>query len=263
MEDALLHVMEKAALQAGRGLKRDLGEILHLQQSPKGLEEFVRATDKRAKEKICENLLEARPSFGFLTEEDGGEGEIKGSDPHHRWILDPLSGGVNFLHGFPFFAISLALEHRGELLAGLVYNPATDEMFRAMRGRGAFCNAKRIRVSSHTTLKESLIATGALAEAHKDSYDRLTEETHGRIRHTGSAALNLAYIAAGIFDGFIGESLQRRDLAAGIVLLREAGGLACDMRGKNDMLSTGDIIAANSNLLVPLQKIFSQSAASP
>ncbi len=252
MEDSLIRVMRDAAFQAGRALKRDLGELEHLQRHPKGVGDFVSAADIRS-ERILRQLLErARPGFGFLTEESG---EIRGEDPHHRWIVDPLDGTANFLHGFPFFAISLALEHRGLLVAGVVYNPAMDEMFSAQRGRGAFLNDRRIRASGARDWPEILIALGPWRSARRGLYESLARRGLGRGRRTGSAALNLAYVAAGRFDACCADRLSPWDMAAGIVLVREAGGMASDMAGGEKMLEKGEIVAAGEALHSPLQEL--------
>jgi len=261
-QSALLNVMTHAAQKAARGLVRDFGEIENLQVSKKGTADFVSTADKKSEKILVYELTKARPNFGFLLEEGG---EIEGCDTSKRWIIDPLDGTTNFLHGLPHFAISIALERDGEPFAGVVYEPVTDQMFTAERGQGAHLNKHRIRVSARADLTESLFATG-MPFAGRDGHEQFLQqleavmvETAG-VRRFGSAALDLAYVAAGRFDGFWETGLQPWDIAAGIVLVREAGGFVTDMDGKNDMLKSGNIIAANDQLHGTLSKILAKSA---
>ena len=230
---AILNVMVGAATKAARGLKRDFGEVENLQVSRKGPADFVSAADRRAEEIIRAELEKARPGYGFLMEESG---ETRGGDPQHRWIVDPLDGTTNFLHGIPLFAISIALERQGKLSAGLVYNPISDELFTAERGGGAFLNDRRLRVAARSHLADAVIATGMPFMGRGDQAVYLKElaalmpDVAG-IRRFGAAALDLAWVAAGRFDGFWERGLSPWDVAAGLLILREAGGFATDLDG--------------------------------
>ena len=247
LHSALLNVMVKAARLAGRTLKRDFGEVEHLQVSLKGPANFVTAADRKAEEILREELAKARPGYGFVGEETGRH---DGSDATHLWIVDPLDGTTNFLHGIPQFAISVALERDGAIVAGLIYNPATDEMFLAERGKGAFLNDKRLRVAGRRRLADSVISCGLPhlgrgdLELNRREMAAVQEKVAG-LRRFGSAALDLAFIAAGRFDGYWERGLSPWDMAAGILLVREAGGYVTDLQGKDTMLTTGDIIAGN------------------
>ena len=247
LHSALLNVMVKAARLAGRTLKRDFGEVEHLQVSLKGPANFVTAADRKAEEILRAELAKARPGYGFVGEETGRH---DGSDATHLWIVDPLDGTTNFLHGIPQFAISVALEREGAIVAGLIYNPATDEMFLAERGKGAFLNDKRLRVAGRRRLADSVISCGLphLGRGDLDLNRRemaAVQEKVAGLRRFGSAALDLAFIAAGRFDGYWERGLSPWDMAAGILLVREAGGYVTDLQGKDTMLTTGDIIAGN------------------
>jgi myo-inositol-1(or 4)-monophosphatase len=250
-----INVMEAAARKAARGLVRDFGEVEQLQVSKKGPADFVSAADLRAERILRTELQKARPRFGFVLEE---QGEIKGVDEHNRWIIDPLDGTTNFLHGIPHFAISIAQERDGEVIAGVIYEPVRDEMFWAEKGAGAYLNDRRLRVSARADLAESLIATGlpfkgrATHPRYLDTLKAVMERVAG-IRRFGSAALDLAYVAAGRYDGFWEYGLSRWDIAAGVLLVREAGGFVADLEGGDaDVLATGNVLAANSQLLAPL-----------
>jgi myo-inositol-1(or 4)-monophosphatase len=256
---ALLNVMIKAARQAARTLKRDFGEVENLQVSLKGPGNFVTAADRKAEETLRDELAKARPGYSFLGEEGGAH---EGADATHRWIVDPLDGTTNFLHGIPQFAISIALERDGTIVAGLIYNPANDELFTAERGTGAFLNDKRIRVAGRKRLDDALVACGLphLGRGDLDLAGRETKAVQARVagmRRFGSAALDLAWIAAGRFDGYWERGLAPWDMAAGILLVREAGGFVTDLDGSDAMFSKGDIIAGNETmhreLLVLLQ----------
>ena len=244
---AILNVMTAAAQKAARGLVRDFGEIENLQVSKKGPADFVSNADKKAEKTLVYELSKARPNFGFLLEEGG---EIEGSDTSNRWIIDPLDGTSNFLHGLPHFSISIALERDGDPFAGVIYEPVTDQMFAAENGKGAYLNNRRLRVSARTKLEESLLAIG-IPFAGKDDHDRFLTQlkevmaVSAGVRRFGSAALDLAYVAAGRFEGFWEIGLQPWDIAAGIVLVREAGGFVTDVAGGNGMMESGEIIAAN------------------
>ncbi len=258
---ALLNVMTAAAQKAARGLIRDFGEIENLQVSKKGPGDFVSAADRKAEETLVAELTKARPGYGFLLEEGGA---IEGSDTSNRWIIDPLDGTTNLLHGIPHFSISIALERDGELNAGVIYEPVWDQMFIAEKGQGAYLNDRRLRVSARRVLEESLFATG-IPFAGKDEYDRFLKQlkaimaVSSGVRRFGSAALDLAYVAAGRYEGFWEFGLQPWDIAAGIVLVREAGGFVTDLSGGKGMMESGEILAANDQLHGTMQKILSSA----
>jgi myo-inositol-1(or 4)-monophosphatase len=259
---ALLNVMTAAATKAARGLVRDFGEIENLQVSKKGPADFVTTADKKAEEVLVAGLTKARPRFGFLLEEGG---KIEGADTSNRWIIDPLDGTTNFLHGIPHFSISIALERDGEPVAGVIYEPITDQMFWAEKGQGAYLNGRRIRVSARRRLEESLFATGN-PFAGKQDHDRFLSQlkavmaVSAGVRRFGSAALDLAYVAAGRYEGFWEFGLHPWDIAAGIVLVREAGGFVTDIGG-GGMMESGEILAANDSLHGPLLKILAGRSA--
>jgi myo-inositol-1(or 4)-monophosphatase len=247
----LLTVMIDVAGRAGRKLNRDFRDVEHLQFSKKGPADFVSVADHKSEEIIYDRLMEARPGYGFLMEE---RGIVEGTDKSHRWIVDPLDGTLNYLHGMPHFAVSIALEREGELVAGVVYNPATDEMFHAEKGRGAWLADRRLRVSGRQHLDESVIATG-MPWVGKTGHAKYLKELHQIMPHTagirrmGSAALDLAWVAAARFDGFWERGLKFWDIAAGMVLVREAGGFIGEIDGGNDVLTTGSIAAGNETML--------------
>jgi myo-inositol-1(or 4)-monophosphatase len=247
---ALVTVMIAAARKAGRALARDFGEVENLQVSRKGPADFVTAADLKAEKTLHEDLAKARPGYGFLMEERGA---VVGSDKTHRWIVDPLDGTLNFLHGLPHFAISIALEREGALVAGVVYDVIKDELFWAEKGAGAYLNDRRLRVAARTELNDAVIATG-LPFRGKPGHDkaladlgRVMAATAG-VRRFGSAALDLAYVAAGRVDGFWERGLSPWDFAAGAVLVREAGGFAREVDG-GDFMQTGAVIAGNERML--------------
>jgi len=249
-QSALLKVMSDAVRKAARGLNRDFGEVTELQVSKKGAADFVSAADLRAEETLFEELMRVRPGYSFLGEE---RGEIPGTDKTHRWIVDPLDGTTNFLHGIPHFAINVALERDGLIVAAVTYNPATHDFFWAERGRGAFFNDKRLRVSARTRMDEAVFATGIPFLGH-GQHGRFLKELHqisqrvAGVRRFGAAALDLAWVAAGRFDGFWERDLGAWDLAAGLLLVSEAGGMVSDADGGETMLTGGSICAANSTL---------------
>ncbi len=246
----LMNVMTKAARKAGRSLIRDFNEVEQLQVSVKGPADFVSKADKQAEKIIFEELKHARPGYSFLMEEAG---IVEGKDKTHRWIIDPLDGTTNFLHGIPIFAISIALERDGELVAGLVFNPAMDELFVAEKGKGAFMNDRRLRVAGRQVLDDAVVVTGIPHRGKGGQGEFLSQlgkmmiDVAG-VRRTGSAACDLAWTAAGRFDGYWETRLQPWDLAGGIVLMREAGGFVCDINGKQDMLGTGSVVCGNENI---------------
>jgi len=250
----ILSLMIGAARKAARSLRRDFGEIEHLQVSRKGPADFVTAADERAEEAIYQELSAARPGYGFLMEE---RGEIKGTDPSHRWIVDPLDGTLNFMHAIPHFAISIALEREGQLVAGVVYNPISDDLFYAEKGKAAFYNDRRIRVSARRTLADAVIATG-IPFRGKPGHAKFLTELHkimgatAGVRRFGAASLDLAWTAAGRFDGFWERGLQPWDMAAGLVIVREAHGGVRDADGGEDPMGTGSVAAGPEEVLTQL-----------
>jgi myo-inositol-1(or 4)-monophosphatase len=246
---AILNVMVQAAVKAGRARARDLGEVAHLQVSRKGPGDFVSAADRRAEDIIHNELARARPGYGFLMEESGA---IEGSDGQHRWIVDPLDGTTNFLHGIPLFCTSIGLERQGVLIAGVILNPIADELFVAERGRGAFLNDRRLRVAARRDIADALIATefphvggGGGDDARALAELREVMPQVSGIRANGSAALTAAWTAAGRYDGWFQYGLSPWDLAAGVVILREAGALVSDATGGERFLDSGAIVVGN------------------
>lgn len=251
IRSANVTVMTQAVLKAARPLVRDFGEVENLQVSIKGPGDFVSAADRRAEQTLRRELTRARPGFGFLLEESG---VVEGGDRDHRWIVDPLDGTTNFLHGVPHFAVSVALERRGELVAGVIYDPIKDELFCAEKGAGAYLNDRRLRVSGRSDLASCLIATGipvlnwrGRERGFARQLDRVSGEVAG-IRRLGTASLDLAYVAAGRFDGFWEFGLKPWDMAAGIVLVREAGGLVDRLEGTDDLLAEGTLAVSNHSI---------------
>ncbi|MEO1638904.1 MAG: inositol monophosphatase family protein [Pseudomonadota bacterium] len=255
------NVMMKTARKAGRGLLKDFGEVENLQVSAKGPGDFVSRADKAAEAIIREDLMQARPSYGFLGEEGK---EIEGEDPTRRWIVDPLDGTTNFLHGMPHWAVSIALEHKGQIVAGVIYDPVKDEMFYAEKGAGAWLNESRLRVSARHRLIESVFATGVPFAARPGLPETLQELARlmpvcAGVRRFGAAALDLAYVAAGRFDGFWERSLSPWDIAAGLVIVREAGGIVEPIASDSDILSDGAVICANGEVFESFAKIIRQA----
>jgi myo-inositol-1(or 4)-monophosphatase len=260
LQSANITVMIKAARKASRKLKRDYGEVDQLQVSSKGPADFVTAADVRTEEMLRDELLYARPDYGFLLEEGG---EIAGKDESRRWIIDPIDGTTNFIHGIPHFAMSIALEENGEITAGVIYEPINEQMFWAEKGQGAFLNDRRMRVSGRAQMDQSIFATGIpfMGRGEASDHDKFLQQmgavmaVSAGIRRFGSAALDLAYVAAGRFDGFWETGLQPWDIAAGIIMVREAGGMVTEMDGRDRMLETGSILAVNPNLHQELGQI--------
>ncbi len=244
---ANLNIMIKAARKAGRALVKDFREVENLQVSVKGAGDFVSKADIGAEKIIKDDLMGARPTYGWLAEEGGEE---EGQDPTRRWIVDPLDGTTNFLHGLPHWAVSIALEHKGEIVAGVVFDPAKDEMFFAEKGTGAWMNESRLRVSGRHRMIESIFATGLpfggradLPETLKD-LGRLLPVCAG-VRRWGAASLDLAYVASGRYDGFWERRLKPWDVAAGMLIVKEAGGLVEAIRPERNILEHGEIICSN------------------
>lgn len=255
---ANLNLMIKAARKAGRSLVKDFREVENLQVSTKGPGDFVSKADREAERLIKEELMGGRPSYGWLGEETGA---TAGADPTRRWIVDPLDGTTNFLHGLPHWAVSIALEHKGEIVSAVVYDPAKDEMFWAEKGAGAWLNdSRRLRVSGRRAMGEAIFGSGIPFGAKKTlpamlkDLAQLMPVTAG-LRRWGAAALDLAYVAAGRLDGFWERELQPWDIAAGLLLVREAGGMVAPLREGEDILSKGAVIAANDHLFDPFARI--------
>jgi myo-inositol-1(or 4)-monophosphatase len=254
-------IMIAAARKAGRGLARDFGEVEQLQVSVKGPANFASSADHRSEETLYRELSKARPGYGFLMEE---RGLVEGPDKTHRWIVDPLDGTTNFLHGVPLFCIAIALERDGEIVAGLTYNPIYDELYTAEKGQGAFLNNRRLRVAARRALADSLITTG-IPHRGKAGHERFLAECRALmsqaagVRRTGSAAIDLAWVAAGRFDGYIEHGLSPWDLAAGSLMVREAGGIVTDAQGGKRILETGDIVAGNAQVHRAMLELLSQA----
>jgi len=258
---AILNVMIKAAYRAGRSLKRDLGEVENLQVSLKGPRNFVTAADRRAEEIVREELGKARPDYGFLGEEGGAR---PGTDTSHRWIVDPLDGTTNFLHGIPHFAVSIALERNGAIVAALTFNPANDELFVAEHGKGAFLNNRRIRVAARKRLAEAVVACGlphfgrgdlALARCEIAA----AQQHFAGLRRYGAATLDLAWVAAGRLDAYWERDLSPWDLAAGMLLVREAGGFVTDLDGGDAVLAKGQVAAGNDTMHSELIRLLKEA----
>jgi myo-inositol-1(or 4)-monophosphatase len=254
---ANLNLMIKAARKAGRSLVKDFREVENLQVSTKGPGDFVSKADREAERIIKEDLMAGRPTYGWLGEETGA---TDGVDPTRRWIVDPLDGTTNFLHGMPHWAISIALEHKGEIVSGVIYDAAKDELFWAEKGAGAWMNDKRMRVSGRRVMSEAVFATGVpfgsknTLPATLQDLARLMPACAG-VRRWGAASLDLAYVAAGRYDGYWERELHAWDIAAGMILVREAGGTVSGIRDGQDPLESGAIICGNDGLYAPFRKI--------
>jgi myo-inositol-1(or 4)-monophosphatase len=260
LRSALLNVMVQAAQKAGRGLRRDFGEIEKLQVSIKGPGNYATAADRKAEETLYKELTKARPGYGFLGEESGAR---EGADKTHTWIVDPLDGTTNFLHGIPHFAISIGLEREGTLIAGVVYNPATEDLYFAERGKGAFHNESRIRVAARREINHALAACplphiGRADPAMGRELAAMETKVAG-LRRYGATALDLAFVAAGRFDLCWDRGVKPWDLAAGIVLVREAGGFVSDIDGGDAMLAKGHVVAGNEAMHRETLKVLEQA----
>jgi len=255
---ANLNIMMKAARKAGRSLVKDFREVENLQVSTKGAGDFVSKADIAAEAILKEELMGARPTYGWLAEEGGEE---EGKDPTRRWIVDPLDGTTNFLHGLPHWAISIALEHKGEIVSGVIYDPAKDEMFYAEKGEGAWLNdSQRLRVSGRNRMIESIFATGVPFGGRRDLPETLKDLARimpacAGVRRWGSAALDLAYVAAGRYEGYWERSLNAWDVAAGIIIVKEAGGFVRGMDDEDNVLETGTVLAANEPIWDQFAKV--------
>jgi myo-inositol-1(or 4)-monophosphatase len=239
--------MTGAARKAARAVSRDFGEVENLQVSQKGPADFVTRADRKAEKIIVEELKRARPKWGFHLEEGG---EIAGTDGQHVWVVDPIDGTTNFIHGIPHFAVSIGLTRNGEPVAGVIYNPIADELFAAERGGGAYVNDRRLRVSGRRDISDAVIACGIPHRGRGDhaEFRRELAQVQAKaagIRRAGTASLDLAWVAAGRLDGYWERGLKPWDICAGIVMVREAGGFAADIDGGPDVMNTGDIMAGN------------------
>ena len=250
LSSANINVMVKACRRAAKTLIRDFGEIENLQVSLKGPGDFVTASDKKVEKIIIDELQKARPNYSILSEEIG---KID-NDHSFKWIIDPIDGTANFLHGIPHFAISIGLEHNKEIICGIVYDPIKDEMFTAEKGNGSYLNNQRIRVSARSKLENCIIFTGGPRQEAKDrelsleEYKKFSSIVHTPIRKMGSASLDMAYVAAGRCDGFWQRGLNYWDIAAGIILIKEAGGFVTDFKGNNTYIENRTILATNSGI---------------
>ena len=250
LNSANINVMVKACRKAAKILIRDFGEIENLQVSSKGPGDFVSASDKKVEKILIEELQKARPDYSILSEEIG---EIN-NDSEFKWVVDPIDGTSNFLHGIPHFGISLGLEQNKEIICGIIYDPIKDEMFLAEKGNGSYLNNQRIRVSSRSKLKDCLIVTGGPRQNHKnkevcmEEYKKFSSKVLIPIRKMGSAALDMAYVASGRCDGFWQRNLNYWDIAAGIILVKEAGGFVTDFQGNNKYLENQTILVTNAKI---------------
>ena len=254
---ANLNIMIKAARKAGRSLVKDFREVENLQVSMKGAGDFVSKADIAAEAILKEELLGARPTYGWLAEEGGA---IDGEDPTRRWIVDPLDGTTNFLHGLPHWAISIALEHKGKIVAGVIYDAAKDEMFFAEKGEGAWMNDMRIRVSGRNRMIESVFSTGLPFGGRSDLPATLQDLARimpvcAGVRRWGAAALDMAYVAAGRYEGFWERRLNAWDLAAGIIIVKEAGGLIEALNPEGSILDDGEVICSNEPIFDGFAKV--------
>ena len=264
---ALINVMHKASVAASRRMMRDFGEVENLQVTRKGAADFVSQADITAERTIQEELEKARPDWGFIMEEGG---EIQASDSAApRWIVDPIDGTTNFLHGIPHFAISIAVRDNGKIIAGTVYDPCRHEFYFAETGKGAYLNDRRIRVSGRRSMADCLFATGIpfLGRGTAETDAKFLKEMNAvmqsssGVRRFGSAAFDLAFVAAGRYDGFWERGLSLWDIAAGVLLVREAGGLVSDFASRDKALVTGDVVACNGAMHASLLKTLRSAAA--
>jgi myo-inositol-1(or 4)-monophosphatase len=250
IRSALMNVMTAAAQKAGRGLRRDFGEVENLQVSMKGPGDFVSAADRKAEKILFDELSKARPGYGFVLEESG---VVEGPDKSHTWYVDPLDGTTNFLHGLPIFAISIGLAREGQMVAGLVYNPLAEALYVAEKGQGAYLNNRRLRVAARRDIGEALIGCG-IPHLGKPGHAQFKAELSAvmarasNLRRLGAAALDLCFVASGAYDGFWERDLKPWDLAAGTLIVKEAGGFVSDADGGADMLTKGSICAGNETI---------------
>ncbi len=250
IRSALMNVMTAAAQKAGRGLRRDFGEVENLQVSVKGPGDFVSAADRKSEKILFDELSKARPGYGFVLEESG---VVEGPDKSHTWYIDPLDGTTNFLHGLPIFAISIGLARDGQMVAGLVYNPATEALYIAEKGQGAYLNNRRLRVAARRDIGEALVGCG-IPRLGKPGQAQFRAEFSAimarasNLRRLGAVALDLCFVASGAYDGFWERGLNSWDLAAGILIIKEAGGFVSDADGGPDVLTKGSVCAGNETI---------------
>jgi myo-inositol-1(or 4)-monophosphatase len=259
----LMTVMVDAVMKAAKGLRRDFGEVENLQVSRKGPGDFVSQADHRAEKALREALVKARPDYGLVMEESG---VVEGRDPAHRWHIDPLDGTTNFLHGIPHFAISVALEREGTIVAGVIYDPAKDELFISERGKGAYVNNRRMRVSGRIDVTDAVFATGIPTLGRRDHPGFLKQiapvmQHSAGVRRLGAAALDLAYVACGRFDAYWEQGLNSWDVAAGGLMVREAGGFVTDAFGKEQFLGCDTVVAGNEAMHKTLMDYLKQVRA--
>ena len=258
MRSALLNIMVQAATKAGRSLVKDFNEVENLQVSVKGPADFVSNADRRAEEIVFKELQKARPTYGFLGEEGT---EIEGTDGQHRWIVDPLDGTTNFLHGIPMFAVAIALERGQEIVASVIFNPVMDELYTAEKGGGAWLNdRKRLRVAGRRHLADAVAVTGINSQGRQLDHHQLKQLAHvtpavAGIRRTGSASTDLAWLASGRFDAYWEAGLKPWDVAPGYLLVREAGGTVSDFNGTPGSIWNGQVVAGNETIQGQLLKI--------
>ena len=252
-----MNIISKACLKASRSLIRDYGEIENLQVSTKGPGDFVSSADKRTEKILIQELQKAHPDYGIITEETG---IINGSNTKNRWIIDPIDGTMNFLNGIPQFAISIAYEEEGEVQCGIIFNPIMNEMFSAEKGNGAFLNNSRIRVSNKNKIKDALLVTGGPKQSSKikdkifSEYIKISNHV-SNVRKFGSAALDMAYVACGRFDGYWQRELNYWDIAAGIIILKEAGGFVDFFDADSSAILKRNILASNSKIHEELRNL--------
>ena len=246
-----INIITKACMKASKPLIRDFGEIENLQVSSKGPGDFVTSADKRTEKIIIEELQKAHPDYGIITEESG---IINTANTNNRWIIDPIDGTTNFLNGIPQFAISIGYEEENEIKCGVIFDPIKNEMFCAEKGNGAYLNNSRIRVSNKKKLKDSLLVTGGPRQSSKikeeifSEFINVSNSVLSPVRKFGSAALDVAYVACGRFDGYWQRELNYWDIAAGLIILKEAGGLVNFFEKDNEAPLKRNILASNSNI---------------
>lgn len=254
MKNPLLNIAVQAARAAGNIIIRAADRLDTIHITEKGPHDFVTDVDQRAEKEIIAHIQKAYPQHGILGEESG---EI-GSDEGYQWIIDPLDGTRNFIHGFPQFAVSIAIANKGKIEHGVIYDPTRQELFVASRGKGAFLNDRRMRVSQRSQIEEALLGTGFsskhnadVRQAHIKTLESLLN-LNGDVRRAGAAALDLAYVAAGRLDGFWEIGLHSWDIAAGALMIKEAGGMVCDIDGSEEYLKSGNVVAGNLKIIKPL-----------
>lgn len=256
VQSPIMTVMVRAAEKASRALLRDFNEVENLQISRKGPGDFVTAADKKAEKTIFEELQKAKPSFSFLMEESG---QIVGEDRDNVWIIDPLDGTHNFMHGIPHWAISIALEHKGTVVAGLIYDCAKDEMFTAEKGAGAWHRNKRLRISGRNSLEQCMVNFGQPYGSQEDRQrffkEQMAVSRVCMVRRMGSAALDLAYVAAGRLDGYWERNLKAWDAAAGVLIVKEAGGFVTSIDNDDNPVHSANLIAGNQQVHSDIRKI--------